>query len=206
MKLYGFPLSGNAHRVQAFLTLLGIDHEYISVDLKAGAHKAPEFLAMNPLGQVPVLVDGDVVLRDSLAILNYLASKYDTDNVWNPAAPLARARVQEWLSIAGHEVINGPFLVRATKLFGSPGDPEALRAKTVALFETLFEPHLADRDWLVGDTPTLADIACYSCMARVTEGDFSLEPYPAIRAWLARVEAIEGFPPMVRIEDVMAAA
>lgn len=205
MKLYGHPLSGNTHRVQALLGLLGVDHDYVTVDLKTGAHKSPEFLALNPLGQVPVLVDGDLTLRDSTAIMTYVAARHDPQNRWFPTDPVARAKVQEWLSTAVNEIQHGPFVVRAIKLFGSPADEATAAAKTHALFSALFEPHLTGRDWLVGDDATAADLACYSYIARVTEGGFDLSAYPAITAWLARVEAIEGFPPMVRIEDLMAA-
>lgn len=205
MKLHGHPLSGNAHRAKTFLSILGVDYEDVFVDLKAGAHKAPDFLALNPLGQVPVFEDGDLVLRDSTAILTYLARKFDKENKWLPVDPTGHAQVQQWLSTAVNEVQNGPFVVRAIKLFGMPADRDAAVAKTEALFGNLFEPHLKDRSWLVGDGPTLADLACYSYIARVTEGDFSLEPYPAIRAWLERIEQIDGFAPMVHAADLMAA-
>lgn len=204
MKLYGHPLSGNAHRVQALLELLGADYQYVTVNLKTGEHKTPEFLAMNPLGQVPVLTDGDLVLRDSTSIMTYIAGKFDYEGKWFPKDVAKRAQVQEWLSTATLEIQNGPFLVRAIKLFGAPADLEAVTAKTDTLFKSLFEPHLSKRDWLVGDSATAADVACYACIARVTEGGYDLSDYPAINAWIARVEAIEGLPHMVRIEDLMA--
>ncbi len=206
MQLFGHPLSGNSHRVQAYLDILGVDYEFVTVDLPNGAHKKPDFLAMNPLGQVPVLKDGDLVLRDSTAILIYLAETYDTAKAWLPTDPKGRAQVQEWLSNAVNEIMSGPFVVRAIKVFGMPGDAEAAKAKTAALFDALFEPHLTGRNWLVGNAPTLADIACYSYVARVTEGDFDLGAYPAISAWLMRVEAIDKFPPMVHAEAFFAAA
>lgn len=202
MKLYGHPISGNSHRVKAFLSILGVDYEDVVVDLKGGAHKASDFLALNPPGQVPVLEDGDLVLRDSTAILVYLARKFDQSNTWLPADPIGQAQVQQWLSAPVNDVQNGPFVLRAIKLFGMPADHDAAKAKTENLFGNLFEPHLTNRSWLTGDAPTLADVACYSYIARVTEGDFSLEPYPAIRAWLERVENIEGFAPMIKVADL----
>ncbi|WP_171207977.1 MULTISPECIES: glutathione S-transferase family protein [unclassified Ruegeria] len=205
MKLYGHPLSGNTHRAKALIELLGVDYEFELVDLKTGAHKAPEFLALNPLGQVPVLTEGELVLRDSTAIMTYIGEKYDTEGRWFPKDPTKRAQVQEWLSVAVNEVQNGPFMVRAIKLFGVPADADTAAARTTALYSTLFEPHLTGRDWLVGDTPTAADLACYAYVARVTEGGFDLSAYPAINAWIQRVEAIEGLSPMVRIEELMAA-
>ncbi|WP_342076992.1 glutathione S-transferase family protein [Yoonia sp. SS1-5] len=204
MKLYGHPLSGNAHRALTLLSILGVDHESIVVNLPAGEHKQPDFLAMNPLGQVPVLVDGDVTLRDSTAILIYLARKFDTANYWLPTDAKGNAQVQEWLSTAVNEIMQGPFVVRAIKMFGAPADLDAAKAKSDALFTDLFEPHLTGRDWLVGDHATLADLACYSYIARITDGDYALDAYPAINAWLARVEAIDGFAPMVVGADFFA--
>ena len=205
MKLYGYPLSGNTHRVQALLSVLGVEYENVLVDLRAGAHKAPEYLALNPLGQVPVLVDNDVTLRDSSAIMIYVARTFDKANRWLPADPVGAARVQEWLSIAVNEIQNGPFVVRAVKLFGSPQDAQAAKARSEALFQVLFEPHLAQRKWLAGDQATIADLACYGYVAQITEGDFSLEPYPAIRGWLARVEGLKDFTLMVKVADLTAA-
>jgi len=150
---------------------------------------------------VPVLTDGDLVLRDSSAILVYLARKYDKSNKWLPADPDKQALVQQWLSNSVNEINNGPFVLRAMKLFGMQADREAVVQKTDKLFQKLFEPHLTSKQWLAGTEPTVADIACYSYIARVTEGDFSLEPYPRIREWLVRVEAIDGFTPMMRTSD-----
>lgn len=203
MKLYGHPMSGNAHRVQALLSILGIEYDYINVDLRSGDHKQPDFLKKNPLGQVPVLEDGDIVLRDSSAILIYIARKYDTANKWLPADAAGAAQVQQWLSTAVNEINAGPFRLRVIKLMGAPLDYDAALAVTKWIFGDLFEPHLGKNTWLVGDAPTLADLACYSYIARVTEGNFDLSAYPSIHAWLARVEEIDGFVPMVHAKDLM---
>lgn len=202
MKLYGNPVSGNTHRVKALLGILGVGYEDIVVDLRNGEHKAPDFLALNPLGQVPVLHDDELVLRDSTAILVYLARRFDPANTWLPADAADHAAVQQWLSTAVNEVQAGPFALRAIKLFNAPLDLARATSITQSLFADVMEPHLETQDWLALDRPTIADLACYSYVARVTEGDFSLEPYPAIRTWLGRVEAIDNFVPMLRIEDL----
>ena len=194
--LYGHPVSGNAHRVLNFLHILDLPFENTIVDLPSGEHKNADFLRLNPLGQVPVLTDNELVLRDSTAILMYLARKYDASGQWLPEDASVQAQVQQWLSIAVHEVITGPFLVRVKKLFNAPDGLVEAKQKTEKLFSDLFVPHLERNDWLVGEKPTIADIACYSYIARVTDGDFSLEPYPAIQQWLARIESIKGFAPM----------
>ncbi|MBV8063056.1 MAG: glutathione S-transferase, partial [Nevskia sp.] len=117
MKLYRFPLSGHSHRAELFLSLLGVEHQLVDVDLSQGAHKAPEFLALNPFGQVPVLDDEGVIVSDSNAILVYLAKKYGRTD-WLPEAPQAAAAVQRWLSVAAGELKQGPATARAAVLFG----------------------------------------------------------------------------------------
>ncbi len=197
IKLYGSPVSGNSHRVYNFLHILELPFDNKIVDFKVSEQKSDYFLAMNPLGQVPVLTDNDVVLRDSTAILTYLARQYDKSNQWLPTEPDKQAYVQQWLSVAVHEVMNGPFVIRGITLFGMSDDFATVKDKTDKLFNDLFEPHLKNNQWLVGDNPTIADIACYSYIARVTDGDYSLAPYPELSNWLSRIEAIKGFAPML---------
>lgn len=204
MKLYGHPLSGHSHRVKALLGVLGASYEDITVDLSGGAHKQATFLGLNPLGQVPVLDDDGFVLRDSSAILVYLAHKLDPQGHWLPMDAAGHGEVQQWLSTAVNEVRTGPFALRAVRLFGASFDADLATTQTEQLLGDLFEPHLAERSWLVGDRPTIADLACYSSIARVTEGGFDLARYPAVCAWLTRVEALDGFAPMVHASDLEA--
>ncbi|MBO1254488.1 glutathione S-transferase family protein [Alteromonas sp. 5E99-2] len=201
MKLYDFPLSGHAHRARAMLSLLNVDYDHHVMDLANGEHKTPEFLAINPLGQVPTLTDGDVVLRDSTAILTYLALKYDDKRQWLPEDPALAALVQSWLSVSVHEVFDGPCVSRLIKLFGYQADHAQAVEKAHTVFTTLFEPHFENNEWLVGNAPTIADIANYSYIARVNEGEVSLENYPNIRAWLVRVESLDGFEQMPHAAD-----
>ena len=108
LKLYRHPLSGHSHRVQLALSLMGLPHELIDVDLKKGAHKASDFLKLNPFGQVPVLDDDGTVVADSNAILVYLAAKFDHTGRWLPRDPKGQADVQAWLSVAAGQVAFGP--------------------------------------------------------------------------------------------------
>ncbi len=206
MKLYDSPVSGHAHRARAFLQILGLSFETHVVSLKAGEHKSEAYLSLNPLGQVPVLVDGDVVVRDSTAILVYLAQRYDLERTWLPTDPAAAGHVQSWLSVASRELFMGPCVARLVKLFNAPYDHAAAVELADAVLSALFEPHLAARTWLVGDAPTIADIACYGYIAAAHEGAIDLQPYPNVRAWLARVEAIPGFAGMPAAADVLAAS
>jgi glutathione S-transferase len=198
IKLYRHALSGHSHRVELFLSLLGLPFTTIDVDVIQRAHKEPAFLAKNPLGQVPVIEDGDVTLSDSNAILVYLALRYDGARDYYPSDPVAAAEVQRWLSVAAGELANGPGLLRVSQLFRRPIDRTRPEALAMQLFSVL-EAKLARQPWLVGTRPTLADVALYTYTAHAPEGGVSLEAYSALRSWLARIEALPNFVPMQRV-------
>jgi glutathione S-transferase len=193
MKLYHTPLSGHAHRAVLFASLLGIEVELIDIDIPGGANRTPEFLALNPFGQVPVLEDGGVVVADSNAILVYLAKKAGRTD-WLPEDPAGAAAVQRWLSVAAGELSYGPAAARLITVFGARLNPEEVIARAHVLLERL-EAHLTTREWLAADHPTIADIALYSYLAGAPEGNVELAPYTAVRAFLQRVEALPGFVP-----------
>jgi glutathione S-transferase len=191
IRLYSYFISGHAHRVELFLSLLGLPFEKREIDLVRGDNKTSGFLAMNPLGQVPVIEDGDVTLFDSNAILVYLAQRYDTSGRWLPRDPLGAACVQQWLSLAAGQLAMGPARARANAIFKRPAEP---RCQDIAskLFVHM-DTHLARQEFLAAITPTIADVALYSYTAHAPEGDIPLDPYPRLRSWLARVEALPGF-------------
>lgn len=194
--LYRHPLSGHAHRVELMLSLLGLPIERVFVDLAQGEHKRPEFLALNRFGQIPVIDDNGILVSDSNAILVYLAKRYGTPD-WLPEDPVGAAAVQRWLSIAAGPVAFGPAAARLVTVFAAPFNPEEVIARAHALFRVM-EEELAERPFLAGDRATIADVANYSYIAHSPEGNVSLEDYPNLRAWLARVEALPGFVPMPR--------
>ena len=192
IRLYRHPISGHAHRVELYLSLLGLPYVLEHVDLLRGAHKEPEYLAKNVFGQVPVIDDGELTLADSNAILVYLGERYDEAGKFWPRSAEGKAAVQRWFSIAAGQLAAGPGAARRARLLGAKLDYEAAVATAKQLFKTL-EAELTTRDYLVGSTATLADVACYAYVARAPEGDISLEPYPALRAWLGRIESLPGF-------------
>jgi glutathione S-transferase len=194
IRLYRMRLSGHSHRVELFLSLLGLPYEIVEVDLAAGEHKKPEFLAMNAFGQVPVIQDGELTLADSNAILVYLDGRYGGGR-WLPREPFAAAQVQRWLSAAAGPLAFGASFARVVNLFKRTDDTSVAVARAHALLKVM-EGELANRPFLAGNEPTLADIANYSYTARAPEGNISLADYPNVRAWLARVEALPGFLPM----------
>jgi glutathione S-transferase len=202
--LHGFPLSGHSHRVQLALSLMGMPHQVVHVDLKNGAHKAPEFLKLNPFGQVPVLDDEGTTLFDSNAILVYLATRYDTDRRWLPRDPKGQADVQAWLSVAAGPIAFGPAAARLVTVFGAKRDAQDAIDRAHGLLKVM-DGQLAKRHFLVGNGATLADIAGYSYIAAAPEGNVDLATYPNVRAWLARVEALPGFVPFQKTAVGLAA-
>jgi glutathione S-transferase len=191
MKLYYHPLSGHSHRARLFLSLLGIEHQSIQVDLAAAEHKSAEFLKLNRFGQVPVLVDGDTTIADSNAILVYIARKFGKTD-WLPQTPALEAAVQRWLSVAAGEIAFGPAAARLITVFGAKYNAEELIARAHGILK-LIDEELAGREFIAQPHPTVADVALYSYIARAPEGNVDLSFYPNVNAWLRRIEALPGF-------------
>lgn len=198
--LYDSTYSGHCHKVRLFCGLLHLEVELEPIDTLKKEQKNPGFLKLNPFGQIPVMKDGDVVVRDSNAILLYLAERYDKARSYLPKDPVARAHVYEWLATAAGPLYLGPARARVIKRFGQNFNYEQACAVAEQLFAVMND-HLGTRAWLVGDGPTLGDVACYSYTAVADEGGLDLAAYPHIRAWLRRVEAIDGFVPMPRLPN-----
>ena len=194
IRLHTTLLSGHGHRVKLFLTMLDLPFTVIELNMAAGDNRKPAHFALNAFGEVPVIEDGDAVLSDSSAILVYLARMYG-DASWLPQDPLGAAAVQRWLSLAAGKIAYGPCAARLVTLFGAPRHLETAQQIAVDLFRVL-DAELSTSRFAVGDTPTIADIAAHSYIAHAPEGGVSLEPYPHIRAWLKRVEALPRFLPM----------
>jgi len=200
IKLHRFRLSGHSHRVELFLSLLGLPFERVEVELGKGEHKTQAFLALNTFGQVPVIEDHGLVLADSNAILVYLSSTYDTERRWYPPDPAGMAAVQRWLSAAAGPLLSGPAFARLVGIFNAKHDLERAHATARSLFAVMEKQLDRQGGYLVADHPTIADIALYTYTAHADEGHFDLASYPAIRLWLAAIEALPGFVPMARTE------
>lgn len=197
-KLYDLELSGNCYKVRLFCALLGLDLEIEPVDFMAGAHKTSPLIDMNPFGEIPVFVDVDVVLRDSQAILVYLARRYGGES-WLPIDPAGMTEVVSWLLVAGNEIARGPNDARLHDKFGYPLDANLARQKTARILDIL-EARLKNKGWLALGRPTIADIACMPYVALGHEGGVTLDAYPAIRAWIDRIKALPGFIAMPGLE------
>ncbi|GAA0775268.1 glutathione S-transferase [Castellaniella ginsengisoli] len=198
MKLYYYAPSGHAHRAALFLSLAGIAHERIEVDLSAGEHRRPEFLALNAFGEVPVLDDDGIIIPDSLAILVYAARKAGPSH-WLPDDPVVEARIQRWLSVAAGKIAYGACAARLVAVFGAPFDADEVIGRAHATL-VVMEQTLEDQRWIAGtQAPSIADVALYSYTARAPEGNVDLSGYPRVQAWLRRVENLPGFFPFQRV-------
>ena len=191
MKLYQIHASGNCYRVRLMLALLARTAECIEVDHENGELRADWFRSLNPLGEVPVLVDGALCLRDSLAIITYLARAYGAPH-WLPQGAEETARIQQWLSFVANEIQHGPRLARAIVLYGVAGDIGEARARAARALGHL-DAHLGNREWLETDLPTVADVACYPYVSRASDAKLEMLAYSNLQRWLRRVEALDGF-------------
>ncbi len=204
IRLHRFRLSGHSHRVELFLSLLGLPFE--TIDVPSGGQKTPNFLGWNRFGQVPVIEDNGHVLADSNAILVYLATAHDPGRIWYPPDERTAAEIQRWLSVAAGPLFNGPCVARLVGVFDAKHDLARAQATAASLFMVMDGHLAASGAFFVGIHPTVADVALYTYTAHAPEGHIPLAAYPAIRAWLARIEALPGFVPMARTAPRFGAA
>ena len=194
MKFYGARASGNAYKVRILLALLRVPHESVLLDLAKREHKSPEFLALNPRGEVPVIEDAGAVIWDSGACLVYLARQYGGE-AWLPTAPAAMAEVMQWMALAASEIQFGLQYARRGLLQGrwTAGTLEqghALARVALNAVELRVQKHA----WLALDRPTIADVACFPYLESAPESGISLSQYPHTAQWLERCTALPGWP------------
>ena len=212
IKLYDYELSGNCYKVRLLLRVLRVPHERVELDFHPGLeHKSAWFLAINPLGQLPVIDDQGFVLRDAQAILMYLATQYDPTGHWYPRDSAASiGQIGMWLSFAQSLTASAGAARQHDTMFYEV-DVDKCRTEAHSLLRVLDE-HLwfnerAGHAWLCNhDHPTIADIACFPYVALSEEGGISRLPYPAIRRWIDRVRQIPGFTPMPGVFEERAPA
>ncbi|PSB47615.1 glutathione S-transferase family protein [Chroococcidiopsis sp. CCNUC1] len=191
IQLYDFVLSGNCHKVRLLLSILNLDYESVPVNLKAGEHKTERFLQLNPCGQVPVFVDGDVILRDSQAILVYLARRYGGED-WLPLEPEAIAKIMQWLSFAANEIANSLAAARRYFIFKGQLDIDLTQQKAYQVLQIL-DRHLTNNQWLESSHPTIADLACFPYVGLAADAKVALDNYPHVIAWCDRIKRLPGY-------------
>ncbi|WP_296106250.1 glutathione S-transferase family protein [uncultured Agrobacterium sp.] len=196
MILYDYILSPSCYKARLMAALTGIKLTLRAVDFHPGAeHRSPELLALNPAGSIPILVDGDLVLTESCAILVYIAGK--SAPAWlGSSEPTIAARIQQWLSFSARLTasLGG---ARLQEMLHRPGDIDAFRSSgVIALREleaALFEQRLKGEAFVVGNSPTIADIACFPYVALAPDGGVSLDAYPSMRLWMRAIRSLDGF-------------
>ena len=202
LSVYGDLKSGNCYKVKLLLTLLDKPHQWHPIDILTGESKKPAFLAINPIGKIPVLqIDEQTFLAESNAILNYLA----TGSSFLPTTPLARAEVLKWQFFEqySHEPNIAVARFNALYLGLSPQKQIGFEARLAAGKKALqiMDDHLSRYDYFVGDRLTIADISLYAYTHVADEGGFHLSDYPALCQWMARLKAVPGFRDMKAFLD-----
>ena len=188
--LYDHPRSGNCHKVRLLLSILRLPYESRFVEVLKGVHNEPWFVELNPLRQVPVLVDDDFRVQDSQAILTYLARRYGPHWMSDDAQELGR--IVEWLSFAANEIGNSLQPARLFHLVGEHTDIELATRRGVRALGIL-DGRLSTRPWLAAERPTIADLACFPYVGLSREGKLPLDDYGHVLAWIQRIRGLDGY-------------
>jgi glutathione S-transferase len=194
IKVYGMSTSGNCHKVRMTLEALKLPYEWTEVDTRNGTTRTAAFLAMNPNGKLPLAeVEPGVFLPESNAIIHYLAD----GSPLLPGDRLRRARILQWLFFEQYS--HEPYIAVARYLRTQHPDPASQRGLADSKMDGgyralgVMEQHLTKEPFFVGGHYTIADIALYAYTHVAGDGGFDLARFPAIRAWLARVEVQPGY-------------
>jgi glutathione S-transferase len=199
MRVFGDVGSGNCYKIQLLLNLLDIDYEWVSIDILKGETRTPEYLARNANGKIPLLEYAPgAYLAESNAILHYLAE----GSPYLPTDRLAHAQVLQWMFFEqySHEpciAVARFYILYLKDREGRRAELEKLKERGYAALKVM-ESRLAQSPFLVGETPTIADLSLFAYTHVAHEGDFSLDDFPAIRAWIGAIEALPRFRPMGR--------
>jgi glutathione S-transferase len=203
LKLYSMQLSANSYKARLMLSLLKQKFELVEVDVLSGGNRTPDYLKLNPTGQVPILVleDGRS-LPESGAILHYLAD----GTPLLPDERFSRAEVLRWMFFEQHS--HDPFIGQARFWLHLQKGGRELKQNLLEEWEDrgyealrVMDSHLADRPFFAGDRSSLADIALYANTHLATEGGFDLGPFQAVRIWLQRFAREPGFVPITWVPD-----
>lgn len=194
MQLHCFGESGNAYKVALALTFADQDWQPVYVDFFNGGARTPEFRALNPMGEVPALVDGDTTLSQSGVMLDYISSK---SGKLGGRSAAERREILRWLFWDNHKLSTQIGTTRFLMNFL----PEAKRPEGVIPFlqgrlkaaYTVLNDHLADKNWLVGEAMTIADLSCCGYLYYPEPFGFDRADWPHIAAWLDRIAALPGW-------------
>ena len=203
--LYNFELDDSSYRVRLLLSMLAIEHDVFAVDMvPGGEHLTPPMLALNPLGTLPILKDGDQVYAGTEAILAYLAHAHDAQKTWLPEDAATFGSVLQWLNFSAIQLADA-MTARTVALFGMPGDLERLKASARRAFRVM-DDHMTLRQidgetWFVGRTATLADLTLFPIFALSRDFGIDHDEFPALRKWIRAFRTLPGFKTMPGIPD-----
>ena len=191
LKLHGLDVSGNTYKAQLLLSILKLNYKFIPIDVHNKQHKSEAFLKLNPRGEFPVLEDDAFCIWDSQAILIYLARLHG-NNHWYPDTAKELASINQWLSVANGEIFHSLGKARSMLKFGYAGNLQQYQDAGKVILN-IINTRLNHTPWLATNTASIADIACYPYVALCEEGNISLQGYPAIHKWFARIEQLDGY-------------
>jgi glutathione S-transferase len=190
MKLYTNPLSPNCRKILGVAAHAGVDIDVQPVDLLKGAQKQPDFLAINPNGKVPALVDGDVTLWESNAITCYVASKAESD-LWPKSNQ--RYDILRWMFWESNHWSKAIGTIIGQKIFNAANPDQAIIDNGLADFHTfasVLDDHLASRDFVSGEALTVADFALAVWLGYSQICELPLSEFDHIRTWNSRLNAL----------------
>ena len=194
MKIYSFPYSLPSYRARLAASLMGYDYDVATVDISKGQQNSDTYLKVNPLGKIPSLVDESVTVGDSLAIIRYLARKSDNTH-WYPDTNIElAAKIDILLSMVANELFDSVEkgrLIKTFKMFSEDGlaDCDLLAHGLL----TIFNDNLSNSKYLVGDVPTIADIAVLSTLLYMDEAGLSTQKYTNVFRWIEDMKKLSGF-------------
>jgi glutathione S-transferase len=197
LTLHDFELDEGCYKVKLLLGALGLPFRKVDVNVFPGREQQSQhYLRLNPLGQLPILTDGELVLRGAEAILAYLAHRYDHAKAWLPDDPEIFGQVMSWLSFAGIE-LRPAALARLHSIFEVELDGAAAAGAARRAFR-IMDDHMTKREfgdsrWFAGGGPSIADIALYPAIALSRDFDIEHDEFPALRRWMRRIRGIPGF-------------
>ncbi len=193
-RLFANPFSGPSYKAALMLALCGIRPALTIVDLRAGEQRTPEFLARTPFGQVPVVEHDGRDLAQSASILEYVAT---VTGRFGATSEADRAAIRAWMYWDFDRLASSVYRIRTARLGIRPLAEEVVAhyAGLADMALALLETCLGKRTFLVGETPTIADVDVYGTVRYCDEAGIDLSAHPAIRAWMARLEALPGFAP-----------
>ena len=194
MKLYCMGESGNCYKVALALTFAGVEWEPVFVDFFNGEARSPAFREINPMGEVPVLVDGDTTLSQSGVILDYISSK---SGKLGGKSAAERREILRWMFWDNHKLSSA---IGTARFLGNflpaekrpPGVIPFIQGRLKAAY-TILNTHLAQRTWVAGQAVTIADLSCCGYLYYPEPFGFVRADWPHIDAWLDRISALPGW-------------